>query len=104
MLLCWRLGREEIVRPRRQALGLLCGPSASPLEVSSAMRGLVLGGVVGLIPLLLGFTLRQTALGLVGLLFCAFAGFLTGLLGPIVVSIGFVIGIIASWHRSRSQT
>ena len=32
MLLGWRLGREEIVRPRRQGPALLCGPSASPLE------------------------------------------------------------------------
>jgi hypothetical protein len=30
-LLAWRLGRREIVRPRRQWLVLLRGPSASPL-------------------------------------------------------------------------
>ena len=30
MLLGWRLGRWEIVRPRRH-LALLCGPSTSPL-------------------------------------------------------------------------
>jgi predicted RNA-binding Zn-ribbon protein involved in translation (DUF1610 family) len=35
VLLCWRLGREEIVRPRRQWLALLRGPSASPLGVMS---------------------------------------------------------------------
>jgi len=38
VLLCWRLGREEIVRPRRQWLGLLRGPSASPLDCTSAER------------------------------------------------------------------
>ena len=32
MLLAWRLGRCGIVRPRRQGLALLCGPSTSPLE------------------------------------------------------------------------
>jgi len=35
VLLCWRLGRWEIVRPRRQWLGLLRGPSASPLEAAA---------------------------------------------------------------------
>jgi len=44
VLLCWRLGREEIVRPRRQWLGLLRGPSASPLD-----------GMFGAIRRLLGF-------------------------------------------------
>ena len=38
MLLAWRLGRREIVRPRRQGLGLLCGPSTSPLEDASKNR------------------------------------------------------------------
>ena len=37
MLLCWRLGRWEIVRPRRQWLGLLRGPSASPLGDARTM-------------------------------------------------------------------
>jgi hypothetical protein len=32
VLLAWRLGRGEIVRPRRQGLALLCGPSTSPLD------------------------------------------------------------------------
>jgi len=35
VLLCWRLGREESMRPRRQWLGLLRGPSASPLEAAA---------------------------------------------------------------------
>jgi hypothetical protein len=43
VLLCWRLGRREIVRPRRQWLGLLGGPSASPLgATSAALRGRLL--------------------------------------------------------------
>jgi hypothetical protein len=35
VLLCCRLGREEIMRPRRQWLALLCGPSTSPLEAAA---------------------------------------------------------------------
>ena len=37
MLLCWRLGRWEIVRPRRQG-AWVPGPSTSPLEDASKNR------------------------------------------------------------------
>src|SRR5579862_4150241 len=36
VLLGCRLGRGELVRPRRQGLALLCGPSTSPLDRRSA--------------------------------------------------------------------
>jgi hypothetical protein len=61
----------------------------------------ILGGMVGLIPLLLGLMLKQAGLGRVGFLFCIFLGFLTGLPGPIVVAAGFVVGIVVSWNRGR---
>ena len=64
--------------------------------------GFILGGMVGLAPLLLGFVLKQSGLGLVAFLFCTFLGFLTGLLGPVVAAVGFAVGIVASWHRARS--
>ena len=35
----------------------------------------ILGGIVGLIPLLLGLMLKQAGLGRVGFLFCVFLGF-----------------------------
>src|SRR5215831_8076102 len=38
-LLGWRLGRWEIVRPRRHWPALLRGPSTSPLEVTSGRLG-----------------------------------------------------------------
>ena len=38
----WRLGREEIVRPRRQRPALLRGPSTSPLDGRIIMRAAVL--------------------------------------------------------------
>jgi hypothetical protein len=63
----------------------------------------ILGGIVGLIPLLLGLMLKQTGLGRVGFVFCVFLGFLTGLVGPIFVAIGFTIGIVVSWHRDRAE-
>lgn len=62
----------------------------------------ILGGMVGLIPLLLGLMLKQGQLGLVALLFCIVLGFLTGLIGPVVAAAGFVVGIIVSWHRAKS--
>ena len=52
----------------------------------------ILGGILGLIPLLLGLMLNQAGLGRVGFLFCVFLGFLTGLAGPIVAAAGFVVG------------
>jgi hypothetical protein len=73
----------------------------SPLAL--VVASFVLGGLVGLIPLLLGIILRQVRLGLVGFLFSVVAGFLTGFTGPLLVAIGFGIGISVSWHRSRSQ-
>jgi hypothetical protein len=62
----------------------------------------ILGGMVGLIPLLLGVILKQAQLGVVAFLFCIILGFLTGLIGPVVAAAGFVVGIIASWHRAKS--
>jgi hypothetical protein len=64
----------------------------------------ILGGIVGLIPLLLGLILKQAQLGLVAFLFCVFLGFLTGLIGPVVAAVGFMIGIIASWNRARTRS
>ena len=63
----------------------------------------ILGGIVGLIPLLLGLMLNQAGLGRVGFLFCVFLGFLAaGLPATIVASAGFAVGIVVSWHRDRS--
>ena len=64
------------------------------------MNGFLLGGMVGLVPLVLGLIFKQAALGRVGFLFCVFLGYLTGLVGPVVASIGFAIAIVVSWHRS----
>ena len=63
----------------------------------------VLGGIVGLIPLLLGLGLKQSGLGLVAFLFCTVLGFLTGLIGPIFAAVGFAVGIVASWHRAKPR-
>ena len=62
----------------------------------------ILGGIVGLIPLLLGLVLNQAGLGRVGFLFCVFLGFLAGLLATVVASAGFAVGIVVSWLRNRS--
>ena len=60
-------------------------------------------GLVGLIPLTLGLIFKQGSLGFVGFLFSVVAGFLTGLAGQIVVSVGFATGIIVSWYRKRPR-
>ena len=39
MILCCRLGRVEIVHPRRQGPALLCGPSTLPLAVAPVLIG-----------------------------------------------------------------
>ena len=62
----------------------------------------ILGGIMGLIPLLLGLMLKQAGLGCVGFLFCFFLGFLAGLPVTVVASAGFAVGIVVSWYRTRS--
>ena len=69
-----------------------------------ALASFILGAMVGLIPLLLGYALKQAQLGFVAFLFCTFLCFVTGLIGPVVVAVGFIVGIIASWHRAKSAT
>jgi hypothetical protein len=59
----------------------------------------ILGGLVGLVPLALGLVLNQRRLGFVGFLCCLALGFLTGLLGPIIATVGFSIGIVVSWNH-----
>jgi len=63
----------------------------------------ILGGILGLIPLALGFVLKQGQLGFVGFLFCIALGFLTGLVGPVVAAVGFSVGIVVSWKHRRPK-
>jgi len=103
-------------------VGLSCSPSPKecPLKALTNMIGvadstaykvgfafgaivgaLVVGALLGLIPLVLGQQLKQTTLGRSGFLACVVAGLILGAIAALPTCIGFCIAI---WVRSRKGT
>jgi hypothetical protein len=61
---------------------------------------LIVGVLLGLIPLVLGRYLGQTKLGQLGFLISVVAGFIAGILGAVPVALGFSSTIFVRWRRS----
>jgi hypothetical protein len=64
---------------------------------------LLVGVLLGLIPLILGRYLGQTKLGQLGFLISVVAGFIAGILGALPVALGFTGTIFARWRRGRNS-
>jgi hypothetical protein len=65
---------------------------------------LMVGALLGLIPLVLGKHLDQPKLGRVGFLASVAGGFLAGVFGALPVSLAFVVTIFVRWKRGRKAT
>jgi hypothetical protein len=65
---------------------------------------LLVGVLLGLIPLVLGRYLGQTRLGQLGFLMSVAAGFLAGVIGAVPVALGFATTIYARWRRTRNTS
>jgi hypothetical protein len=63
---------------------------------------LIVGALLGLIPLVLGQYLKESKLGRVGFLASVVASFVAGVFGGVPVSLGFVVAILMRWRRNRS--
>lgn len=104
-------------------MALLGGNSTSRLGVSAPMHelsqphtltwwigfafgvvggSLIVGALLGLIPLVLGQYLGQTKLGRLGFLASVLAGFIAGIFGAVPVSLGFATTVYTRWRRSRT--
>jgi hypothetical protein len=65
---------------------------------------LMVGALLGLIPLVLGNHLDQRRLGRIGFLASVVCGFLAGVFGALPVSLAFVVTIFVRWRRGRKLT
>jgi hypothetical protein len=63
---------------------------------------LMVGALLGLIPLILGQSIAQVRLGRVGFFATLGAGFVGGILLALPVSLGFSIALIIRWRRAKS--
>jgi fructose-specific phosphotransferase system IIC component len=70
--------------------------------VGMVAGSLLVGVLLGLIPLILGRYLGQTRLGQLGFLISVVAGFIAGILGALPVAVGFAGTIFVRWRRSRN--
>jgi hypothetical protein len=62
---------------------------------------LLVGSLLGLIPLVLGQVVGQARLGRIGFLTAVVAGLLGGALLALPASLGFVVTILIRWRRQR---
>jgi hypothetical protein len=65
------------------------------------LTSLTFGVLFGLVPLILGFFLKQRRFGLVALILCAVVGFFFGIQGASVSATGISFAIIVRWQRER---
>ena len=62
---------------------------------------LVVGALLGLIPLVLGQSIEQVKLGRVGFLCTVVAAFVGGVFLAVPTTLGFVIAITLRWRRAK---
>jgi hypothetical protein len=65
---------------------------------------LMVGALLGLLPLVLGKHLDQPKLGRIGFLASVAGGFLAGVFGALPLSLAFVVTIFGRWRRGRKAT
>jgi hypothetical protein len=69
--------------------------------VGAVAASLIVGALLGLIPLVLGQFLAQVRLGRIAFLVTVIGGFLGGMFLALPSCIGFVIAVLVRWRRQR---
>ena len=72
--------------------------------VGAVAGSLIIGALLGLIPLVLGQFLAQVRLGRVAFLVTVVSGFVGGIFLALPSSIGFVVAVLIRWHRQRTAS
>ena len=72
-------------------------------SIGAVVGSLLVGVLLGLVPLILGQYVGEAKFGRLGFLLSVVAGFIAGAIGAVPVSIGFAVAIILRWRRAKAN-
>jgi hypothetical protein len=77
----------------------MADPNAQAYQIGAIVGSLMIGALIGAIPLSLGRKREDQVVGTVGFVACMAGGYISGILGAGSMAVGFVIAILLGGRK-----